>query len=93
MAQAQNSWASVPHNVREALRLQVFERDGWRCRIRGPRCTGYAEELDHIVPRHQGGALLDPDNCRAACLICNRGRRYRRRRAERPAAPGPSRDW
>lgn len=87
-----NSWSALPQSVRDAFRLEVFERDRWACRIRGKNCTGYAEELDHIVPRHLGGALLDPDNARASCMPCNRGRRYlRRRRPE--VSVGPSREW
>lgn len=59
------------------VRLLVLERDGWRCRIRGPRCEGRANEVDHIVPKDAGGAALDPINLRAACQTCNRGRANR----------------
>ena len=59
------------------VRLVVLERDGWRCRIRGPKCTGDADEVDHIVPVEAGGSRLDMANLRAACGTCNRGRAAR----------------
>lgn len=59
-----------------AVRLQVLHRDGGMCQIRrGDGCTLTATEVDHIVPVADGGQLLDPDNLRAACRWCNRGRR------------------
>lgn len=84
-----DSWAAVPPRVREALRQHVFARDGWHCRIRLPGvcrhrdgCTGCAEHLDHIVPRKNGGAVLDPSNCRAACQPCNHARGRRQGRSD-----------
>jgi 5-methylcytosine-specific restriction protein A len=53
------------------LRLAILDRDGYLCRIRGPRCTTYATQVDHIVARADGGAMLDPANLRAACRRCN----------------------
>lgn len=85
----QNSWSSIPQSVRDALRHHVFERDGQRCQIRGPGCTGDAAELDHIVPRRDGGAILNADNARASCRHCNRSRRQPRR----PRSAPPSREW
>ena len=32
------------------LRLEVLNRDGWRCQVRGERCQGVASVVDHIVP-------------------------------------------
>lgn len=57
----------------EATRLRILERDGWRCRIRGPRCRGRATTVDHVIPRSRGGSSRD-DNLRAACTTCNYGR-------------------
>lgn len=74
------------------IRKLVLERDGYRCRIRGKRCTVVATEVDHIVPLIMGGAPLDLGNLRAACAKCNRGRRP----GKAPAASGrlgPSREW
>ncbi|MQB00506.1 MAG: hypothetical protein GEU78_09485 [Actinobacteria bacterium] len=82
-----DSWSSVPHSVREKLRKIIFERDGFRCQIRGPHCSRAAADLDHILPRNRGGALCDPENLRASCVSCNRGRRHRRRLAD------SSREW
>ena len=36
-----------------ALRLFVFNRDGWRCRVCG---RAGRLECDHVVPLHRGGA-------------------------------------
>ena len=62
-----------------ALRLQILERDGHRCRIRGPHCKGKATEVDHIVPVADGGLLFDPGNLRAACDKCNTWRAQRQK--------------
>lgn len=56
------------------VRRLVLERDGGTCIVRGPRCTGVATEVDHIVPLALGGDRLDPDNLRASCKSCNSSR-------------------
>lgn len=56
------------------VRQQAFERDGYRCQIRGPKCKGKATEVDHIIPVNDGGALYDLSNLRSACKTCNVGR-------------------
>ena len=74
----------------KALRRYVLERDGWACQIRGPRCLGYATEVDHIVARADGGDVYDPRNMRAACRPCNaRGgaQRTNARRRYRTSVP------
>lgn len=63
-------------------RLAVLDRDGWQCRIRGPRCLGAATEADHIVDVADGGARLDLANGRAACKPCNSGRSARKKHRE-----------
>lgn len=93
MSGQRDSWTAIPQSVRDRLRAYVFERDEHRCRIQGPKCTGLAEELDHIIPRHLGGAILDPDNCRASCEPCNRGRRYGKPRVQSPGSGPASREW
>lgn len=55
----------------QQVRRIVLARDGYRCQIQGPRCTGRATEADHIVALALGGARLDPANLRAACKPCN----------------------
>ena len=57
------------------IRLEVLDRDGWLCRINGPKCTLQATEADHIIPLEFGGARYDKANLRAACKTCNAGRR------------------
>ena len=65
------------------LRLAVLDRDLWLCQIKGPTCTRYATEVDHVLARVDGGQN-DPANLRASCKACNcrRGadRTNRRRR-------------
>jgi 5-methylcytosine-specific restriction protein A len=57
------------------LRLLVLDRDLWLCQVNGPGGKHHATEVDHIVPRGQGGDFWDPSNLRAACRPCNLGRR------------------
>lgn len=57
------------------IRLQILERDDYRCQIVAANCTTAANHVDHIVPVEQGGAPYDPANLRAACQRCNVGRR------------------
>lgn len=71
--------------ISNAVRLGVYERDGWRCvycqRQFEPTSKGAPEdqvaaiwlELDHINPYSRGGAD-EPANLRAACSTCNRRR-------------------
>jgi FkbM family methyltransferase len=56
----------------QRLRLQVLERDGYRCH----RCGGPATEVDHIRALVLGGQPYDPANLVASCKRCNsrRGR-------------------
>ena len=51
-----------------ALRLRVFERDGYRCR----KCGKAGRlECDHVVPVAQGGAPYDPANLQTLCRGCH----------------------
>jgi 5-methylcytosine-specific restriction protein A len=82
------------------LRLQVLDRDGYRCQLRYPDvCTGHATQVDHVHNTAAGGAELDADNCAAACSPCNarkssaegkaaRARNKAKRFAARPLHPG-----
>ena len=66
------------------VRIQTFERDGWRC------CTcGKAGRLecDHIVPLHRGGNPYDPANLQTLCVGCH----VAKSRAERER-PDPGRE-
>lgn len=54
------------------LRLQILERDGYLCMIRGPKCTKLATTVDHIVALvHAPHLAHEPSNLRAACKSCN----------------------
>jgi 5-methylcytosine-specific restriction endonuclease McrA len=57
------------------LRREILLRDNGFCQIQGPRCSGRATTVDHIVPASQAPALFwDPENLRGACGACNSGR-------------------
>lgn len=70
----------------QSRRLEVFERDGYRCRWCSAELErergdgGRPPELDHVVPRAAGGTD-DLANLVAACRPCNRSR------GKRPGAP------
>ena len=49
-----------------AVRLQVLDRDGWRCRQCG---KASALEVDHIVPLRRGGAPYDMGNLQSLCAF------------------------
>lgn len=53
------------------IRAHVLKRDGHRCQVRGPGCTGTATQVDHIINVAAGGAPLDPNNAQAICSPCN----------------------
>lgn len=53
------------------LRLVILARDGYECQMRGDKCTGAGDCVDHIVPVSQGGDFFSPSNLRAACTPCN----------------------
>ena len=55
----------------EALRLVVFERDGYRCRYCGEEAN--APECDHILPFSRGGKSV-LSNLATACMPCNRSK-------------------
>ena len=47
---------------------------GHMCQIQGPRCTGYATTVHHLVPSSQAPELFwGPSNLAAACGRCNYG--------------------
>ena len=50
------------------LRVQVFDRDGWRCRT----CGGASKlECDHVRPLHRGGDPYELANLQALCRGCH----------------------
>ena len=52
------------------LRLQIFERDHWRCRYCGDRVTNTTATLDHIQPVSKGGTN-EASNLATCCIMCN----------------------
>jgi 5-methylcytosine-specific restriction enzyme A len=55
------------------VREQVLARDGRRCQLRLAGCLGTADQLDHIVPKSQGGKTT-VGNGVAACSRCHQKR-------------------
>lgn len=51
-------------------RLEIFERDGWRCQYCGDLVDETNATLDHYVPQSKGGTH-DKANLRTCCLLCN----------------------
>ncbi len=54
--------------IPDSIRLEVLERDGYRCKKCGS--PSYLE-LDHIIPRRRGGAT-SAKNLQVLCRECNR---------------------
>jgi hypothetical protein len=61
------------------IRKSILERDRYECQIRGPKCSGVASSVDHIVPHALGGDDT-ASNLRAACKPCNSSLSHRARR-------------
>jgi len=54
---------------------RVLDRDGRRCRIGLPGCSGEASAVDHIVELADGGEPYAMANLQAACRSCNTSKR------------------
>jgi 5-methylcytosine-specific restriction endonuclease McrA len=48
-------------------RLRVLRRDSFRCL----NCGGYAKEVDHISPIHEGGGEYVLSNLQSLCRECH----------------------
>jgi len=57
------------YNVREN-RINVYEREGYKCRYCGKQLTRFTCTLDHVTPVVAGGTN-SLDNLVTACLVCN----------------------
>jgi len=77
------AWEAGSDSRWRRFSLAVLERDNHTCTIKGPGCTGTADQVDHITPLSKGGSKYDPHNCRAACAACNTSR------GNRAPAPQP----
>lgn len=54
-------------------RFEVFKRDDFTCQYCGRKSPAVVLEVDHIVPRREGGAD-DVVNLRTSCWECNHGK-------------------
>ena len=54
-------------------RFSVFKRDGFICRYCGKRPPDTILEVDHVLPRAEGGGD-EQENLVTACVDCNRGK-------------------
>jgi 5-methylcytosine-specific restriction endonuclease McrA len=58
----------------QRLRKAVLAHYGYVCQLQGPRCTGYATSVHHLIPSSQAPELFwEPSNLVAACGRCNYG--------------------
>ena len=57
------------YNVREN-RLQIYERDEYKCKYCGKQLTRFTATLDHVIPVTEAGTN-SYDNLVTACLSCN----------------------
>lgn len=59
---------NIDRRAWELVRVQVFNRDKWRCR----KCGKAGRlECDHIQPLNEGGDPLDPGNLQSLCRDCH----------------------
>jgi hypothetical protein len=55
------------------LRFEVFKRDGFTCQYCGRKTPQVVLEVDHIIPRAEGGGD-EMTNLVTSCYECNRGK-------------------
>jgi 5-methylcytosine-specific restriction endonuclease McrA len=53
------------------IRIQILNRDNWRCHYCEKVLSGSDATVDHLQPLSKFGAKLDPSNLVAACRSCN----------------------
>jgi 5-methylcytosine-specific restriction enzyme A len=81
-----------------ATTQRILKRDNHSCYICGPHCTGFATQVDHVIPRSQGGSDHD-SNLSAACKPCHDEKTKaettagKRRRTARPKPRHPGLIW
>lgn len=59
--------------VSARTRFEIFKRDDFTCRYCGRRTPEVVLEVDHVIPRCEGGSN-DPLNLVTSCWECNRGK-------------------
>jgi hypothetical protein len=68
-----NLFSALPDErprISEKLRRQVYERDGWKCRLCGSPDN---LQVDHVVPHNRGGQTK-LENLQTLCGGCNRSK-------------------
>jgi ATP adenylyltransferase len=66
----------APGDIPGTLRYDVLARAGGHCEACGVSAQEERLDVDHIVPRNQGGTV-DPENLQALCRTCNAQKRDR----------------
>lgn len=69
------AWSTSTRSARypadwKKRRVKVLERDGYRCRIRGPHCTVAATQVDHVKHGDDHSYL----NLQACCDACHKAK-------------------
>lgn len=82
------SWAGGSTWAWRKTRAKVLARDGYRCQLGLPGCTGKATEVHHKQGREATGD--DPEHLVAACQNCNLKVGDPRRHDPKP---DPRRQW
>jgi 5-methylcytosine-specific restriction enzyme A len=59
--------------ISASIRVDVLNRDGYKCVFCGRSSQETSLEIDHIFPFSQGGSNK-PDNLQTLCIDCNRGK-------------------
>src|SRR5690348_11004265 len=59
--------------VSKRIRFEIFKRDKFTCQYCGRRPPDVMLEVDHIIPRCDGGSDA-PENLTTSCAPCNRGK-------------------
>ena len=68
-----NRYMKSMFNSYYALRWKILERDEFTCQYCGQKAPDAHLEVDHILPRAEGGEDIE-DNLVTACFACNRGK-------------------
>ena len=75
-----------------AIRIVIFERDGWRC----VQCRKSGRlECDHVVPLSRNGEPYETDNLQTLCRGCHirKTRKERTGYKSNPAAKAWEHSW
>jgi len=59
--------------ISKKLRFEIFKRDGFQCQYCGKSSPSIVLELDHIIPKVEGGED-NLENLTTSCFECNRGK-------------------